>query len=206
MSRSFRIPRHIWPLSVKSKPPSRGFAYTPLHRLKHRSLHSANRSFKWNCGLHSTLSPTTDQWIGAPVLDILSLTMASDSFPSQSSPRDRREFYRITSTLSIRLQAETDTSDGPFSKVPVNLSAGGIGVTINTAFQANEILLCTLLLPDQEPFRVYVEVLRIDLINTPPHTFRLHGRFVRMSTPEREFLVRTILHLQREHLAKHYSA
>ena len=118
--------------------------------------------------------------------------MATDSPPSQSSPRDRREFYRITSILSIRLQAETDTSDGSFSKAPVNLSAGGIGVT--------------LLLPDQEPFRVYVEVLRVDPIHNPPHTFRLHGRFIRMSTPEREFLVRTILHLQREHLAKHYSA
>ena len=79
-------------------------------------------------------------------------------------------------------------------------------MTINTAFQTNEILLCTLLLADQEPFRVYVEVLRVDPVHNPPHTFRLHGRFIRMSTPAREFLVRTILHLQREHLAKHYSA
>lgn len=132
--------------------------------------------------------------------------MASDSPTSQSFPRDRREFYRITSTLSIRLQLETDPSGGPFSRIPVNLSAGGIGVTLNTAFQANDILLCTLLLADQEPFKAYVEVLRIDPIYNPPHTFRLHGRFIRMSAPEREFLVRTILHLQREHLSKHYSA
>lgn len=88
----------------------------------------------------------------------------------------------------------------------MNLSAGGIGVTINTAFQANDILLCTLLLADQEPFRAYVEVLRVEPISNPPHTFRLHGRFIRMSTQDRDFLVRTILHLQREHLTKHYSA
>lgn len=132
--------------------------------------------------------------------------MASDSSPPQSSPRDRREFYRITSTLSIRLQAEADTSEGPFSQISVNLSAGGIGVTINTAFQANDILLCTLLLADQAPFKAYVEVLRVDPIHNPQHTFRLHGRFIRMSAQEREFLVRTILHLQREHLSKHYSA
>lgn len=145
-------------------------------------------------------------WIGAPVLDILLVIMATESPPSQSSPRDRREFYRITSTLPIRLQPETDSSEGPFSKIPVNLSAGGIAVTINTAFQANDILLCTLLLADQEPFKAYVEVLRVDPSHNPPDTFRLHGRFIRMNTPEREFLVRTILHLQREHLSKHYSA
>lgn len=88
----------------------------------------------------------------------------------------------------------------------MNLSAGGIGVTINTVFQPNDTLLCTLLLADQEPFRAYLEVLRVDPIHNPPHTFRLHGRFIRMSTQERDFLVRTILHLQREHLTKHYSA
>ena len=147
-----------------------------------------------------------DQWIGTPILDILVLIMASESPPSPSSPRDRREFYRITSTLSIRLQPEADTSDGPFSTIPVNLSAGGIGVTVHTAFQANDILVCTLLLADQEPFRAYLEVLRVDPIHNQPHTFRLHGRFIRMNAPEREFLVRTILHLQREHLNKHYSA
>jgi c-di-GMP-binding flagellar brake protein YcgR len=79
-------------------------------------------------------------------------------------------------------------------------------VTINTAFQANDILLCTLLLADQKPFRAYIEVLRVEPIHNTPHTFRLHGRFIRMSAQDREFLVRTILHLQREHLTKHYSA
>lgn len=79
-------------------------------------------------------------------------------------------------------------------------------MTINTAFQANDILLCTLLLADQAPFKAYVEVLRVDPIHNPQHTFRLHGRFIRMGAQEREFLVRTILHLQREHLSKHYSA
>lgn len=132
--------------------------------------------------------------------------MAPDAPPSQSSPRDRREFYRITSILAICLQHETDTSEGSFSRAPVNLSAGGIGVTINTAFQANDILLCTLVLADQKPFRAYIEVLRVEPIHNTPHTFRLHGRFIRMSAQDREFLVRTILHLQREHLTKHYSA
>ncbi|NJL16302.1 MAG: hypothetical protein HC938_02995 [Nitrospira sp.] len=41
---------------------------------------------------------------------------------------------------------------GDITEQSVNLSAGGIGLVVNTPYQANEVLTCTLLLPDQEPF------------------------------------------------------
>ena len=128
--------------------------------------------------------------------------------PSEALPptaRERRDYYRITVTLSIRLQPETEAPEGPFEEKPVNLSAGGIGLVVNQLYQANEILACTLLLPDLEPFKASVEVLRVDPLNYPPNTYRLHGRFIRITTQEREVLIRYILRLQREHLAKHYS-
>jgi c-di-GMP-binding flagellar brake protein YcgR len=127
--------------------------------------------------------------------------MASDPPTPQPSGRERRDYYRITVSLPICLQPETETTEEELIERAVNLSAGGIGITITTLFQAKDILSCTLLFPDDVRFKSFIEVLRID-----PIAYRLHGRFIRMSTQEREFLVRMILHLQREHLAKHYSA
>ena len=137
---------------------------------------------------------------------ILIPTMPPDTPAPPPSPRDRREYYRITVSIPICLQQENDSTEPTLVQRAVNLSAGGIGVTINAPVQANEILSCTLLLPDQEPFKVQLEALRIAPLPTSPQTYRLHGRFIEMSTQDRELLVRTILHLQREHLTKHYSA
>ena len=132
--------------------------------------------------------------------------MPSDSPASQPSPADRREFYRITVTLPICLQPENDTAERPLIQRSVNISGGGIGVTLHQTFEANEILSCTLLLPGQMLFKSYLEVLRVDPIPYPLNTYRLHGRFVRMAHQDRELLIRHILQFQREHLNKHYSA
>jgi c-di-GMP-binding flagellar brake protein YcgR len=132
--------------------------------------------------------------------------MPPDSPTAPLSPSNRREYYRITVPLPICLQRETDSTEPMPVQRAVNLSAGGIGVTINAPVQTDEILSCTLLLPDHDPFKVQLEVLRIDPLPTSPLTYRLHGRFIQMSTQDRELLVRVILQLQREHLTKHYSA
>ncbi len=132
--------------------------------------------------------------------------MASDTTTPQPSGRDRREYYRITITLPISLQAETDSIEGELTEQSVNLSAGGIGLVVNHPFEANEILSCTLLLSDQAPFKSPIEVLRVDPLPYPPGIYRLHARFVRMTLQNRDLLVRHILQFQRDHLTKHYSA
>lgn len=137
---------------------------------------------------------------------ILRFIMSADRPAPPPTARERRDYYRITVTLPIRLQPEADATDGDITEKSVNLSAGGIGLVVNTPYQANEVLACTLLLPDQEPFTPFVEVLRVDSLPHPPNTYRLHARFIRLSSEEREMLVRCILQLQRAHLNKHYSA
>lgn len=130
--------------------------------------------------------------------------MASDAAPRLPLESDRREYYRITVTLPICLQAGTDASEGPFIEKSVNLSAGGIGLVVNKPFQPNEILSCTVLLAEQVRFTSPIEVLRVDTIPYPPDTYRLHARFIEMTRDNRELLVRHILQFQREHLTKHY--
>lgn len=137
---------------------------------------------------------------------ILVPTMASDPSPPQPSGRDRREYYRITVSLPICLQQETDTAEPTLVQRAVNISGGGIGVTLNHQYQENEILTCTLALSDQVIFTSALEVLRVDPIPYPQGTYRLHGRFVQMASQNRELLIRHIIRFQREHLAKHYSA
>lgn len=132
--------------------------------------------------------------------------MPSDTPPSQPSPADRREFYRITVTLPICLQPESDTAEATLIQRSVNISGGGIGITLNQVFAVNETLFCSLLLPGQVLFKSYLEVLRVDPIPYPLNTYRLHGRFVRMTNQDRELLIRHIMQFQREHLNKHYSA
>ena len=132
--------------------------------------------------------------------------MPPDTPASKPNWEDRREFYRITVTLPICLQPESDTTEGTLVQRSVNISGGGIGVTLNQIFEVNEILSCTLLLPGDVLIRSYLEVLRVDTITYPSNTYRLHGRFVRMANRDREVLIRHILQLQREHLNKHYSA
>lgn len=137
---------------------------------------------------------------------ILGSIMSADGLAPPPTGRERRDYYRITVTLPIRLQPETDMTEGTTTEKSVNLSAGGIGLVVNTPYQANEVLACTLLLPDQEPFTASIEVLRVDSLPSPPNTYRLHARFIRLTSAEREMLVRCILQLQRAHLNKHYSA
>jgi c-di-GMP-binding flagellar brake protein YcgR len=132
--------------------------------------------------------------------------MASDTPASQPSGRDRREYYRITVTMPIRIQPETDSTEGELTEKSVNISGGGIGVTVSALYKPGEILSLTLLLPDQVVFKSFIEVLRLDPIPYPGGTYRLHARFVRMPSQDRELLIKHILRFQRDHLQAHYSA
>ena len=132
--------------------------------------------------------------------------MASDTPTPQPSPADRREFYRITVPLPICLQSEGDTAEETLIQRSVNISAGGIGVTLNQTFEVNAILSCTLLLPGKTLFKASLEVLRVDPIPYPLNTYRLHGRFIRMVNADRQLPTRHIIQFQREHISKHYSA
>ncbi|MBX3318526.1 MAG: PilZ domain-containing protein [Nitrospira sp.] len=132
--------------------------------------------------------------------------MSSDEPTRPSLESERREYYRITITLPICLQTETDTPEGALIEKSVNLSAGGIGLVVNRPFPPNEILSCTLLLAEQVRFTSPIEVLRVDPLPYPPDTYRLHARFIDMTRENRELLVRHILQFQREHLTRHYSA
>jgi c-di-GMP-binding flagellar brake protein YcgR len=132
--------------------------------------------------------------------------MSSDEPTRPSLESERREYYRITITLPICLQAETDATEDALIEKSVNLSAGGIGLVVNRPLQPNEILSCTILLAEQVPFKALIEVLRVDPLPYPPDTYRLHARFIDMTRENRELLVRHILQFQREHLTRHYSA
>jgi c-di-GMP-binding flagellar brake protein YcgR len=132
--------------------------------------------------------------------------MSSDTPPSQTSGRDRREYYRITVTLPISIQPETDNTEFELIEKPVNISGGGVGLTVNTPYQPDEILLLTLRLPDHVLFKAFIEILRLDPIPYPADTYRLHARFIRMTSQSRELLIRHILSFQRDLLNKHYLA
>jgi hypothetical protein len=135
---------------------------------------------------------------------ILAYAMPSDT-PAQSSGRDRREYYRITVTLPTRIQAETDNREGECTKKSVNISGGGIGVTVTGLYKTGEVLSLTLLLPDEHVFTTSIEVVRIDPVPDSSDTYRIHARFLRMTTQTRELLIRYIVRFQRDHLQEHYS-
>jgi c-di-GMP-binding flagellar brake protein YcgR len=115
-------------------------------------------------------------------------------------------YYRVNTVLSISIQTETDTTEGELIEKSVNISGGGIGVIVNVVYKPDEILSITLILPDKVTFKAYAEVLRLEPLPYQADTYRLHTRFVRMTTQNRELLIRHILRLQRNHLEKHYSA
>lgn len=142
------------------------------------------------------------------LLPLLLLVYSPSIMPPDAppSPRDRREYYRITVTLPMSLQPEADETADAFIEKAVNLSGGGIGVTVNALYEPNAVLALTLRLPDHGLFKSYIEVLRLEPIPYPADTYRLHARFVRMPQSDREFLVRQILKFQRDHLNRHYSA
>jgi c-di-GMP-binding flagellar brake protein YcgR len=132
--------------------------------------------------------------------------MSPDSPAAQTSAPNRREYYRITVALPISLQPETDTTEVELIERSVNISGGGVGLTVNMRYQSNEILLLTLRLPDQDLFKAFIEILRLDPVPYPADTYRLHARFIRMTSQSRELLIRHILGFQRDHLNRHYSA
>ena len=103
------------------------------------------------------------------------------------------------------MQVETDNREGAFTDKSVSLSGGGIGVTVTTIYEPHEVLWLTLLLPDHVLFKSPIEVLRLDPAQPPGNTYRLHARFVRMTTQNRELLIRYIVRFQRDHLQRHYS-
>ena len=132
--------------------------------------------------------------------------MPTDAPTSQPSAQDRRAHFRVNVVLPISIQAETDTTEGELIEKTVNISGGGIGVTVNVVYKPEEILSLTLILPDQVIFKAYAEVLRLEPIPYKVDTYRLHTRFVRMTTQYQELLIRHIIRFQRDHLGKHYSA
>lgn len=132
--------------------------------------------------------------------------MSPDTPPSQPSGKERREHYRITVTLPIRIQPETDSTEGELTEKSVNISGGGIGVTVTELYAPGDVLSLTLLLPDQILFKSSIEVLRLDPIPYPAGTYRLHARFVKMPSQDREVLIRHIIRFQQDHLQAHYSA
>ncbi len=133
--------------------------------------------------------------------------MTDSNNPGQPpSPKERREYYRITVTLPIRLQPESDQTEGELVEKSVNLSGGGIGVTITAVYQPNDVLAVALRLPEHGLFTAFVEVLRLDPLPYPGGTYRLHARFIRMPAKDREILIRHITRFQRDHLQAHYSA
>ena len=81
-----------------------------------------------------------------------------------------------------------------------------MSLTVNVAYRPDEILLITLILPDQVIFKAYAEVLWLDPLPYQINTYRLHARFVRMTTQNQELLIRHILGFQRHRLENHYSA
>lgn len=131
--------------------------------------------------------------------------MPPDEQTSQPPAKDRRAYFRVNAILPISIQAETDTTEGDCTEKSVNISGGGIGVVVNIAYKPDEILSVTLILPDQVIFKAYAEVLRVDPLPHHADTYRLHARFVRMTTQNRELLIKHIISFQRDHLEKHYS-
>ena len=132
--------------------------------------------------------------------------MPSDAPASQPSPKDRRAYFRINVVLPISIQTETDRTEGLLIEKTINISGGGLGVTVNEAYKPDEILSLTLILPDKVIFKAYAEVLRLEPLPYQAGTYRLHTRFVRMTTQDQELLIRHIIRFQRDHLGKHYSA
>jgi len=130
----------------------------------------------------------------------------SPATPSEPSGRERREFYRITVLLPMCLQIAEDETESELIETSVNLSAGGIGMMVTTRYKDGDILSLTLLFPEHVLFKASVEVLWLDPLPLLGGVYRLHARFVRLTTQDRELLIRYILRFQRDHLQDHYSA
>ena len=87
--------------------------------------------------------------------------MPSDAPTSQPSAKDRRAYFRVNAVLPISIQAETDTTEGELIEKSVNISGGGIGVTVNVVYKPDEILSLTLILPDQSSIFSFINGLML---------------------------------------------
>ena len=114
--------------------------------------------------------------------------MAADTPASQPSEKNRREYYRITVMLPIRIQLETAQTEGKLIQESVNIS-GGIGVAVATVYHPDDVLAVTLILLDHGLFNAFAEVLRLDPLQSPGAAYLLHARFIRMSSQEQEVLI-----------------
>jgi c-di-GMP-binding flagellar brake protein YcgR len=133
--------------------------------------------------------------------------MPPDSPIPPHSPDDRRSYYRITVVLPVSIQDETDTGEEQFAEQSVNISGGGIGVTVSKRYDPKAILVLRLSLPDQVILKAFLEVVAVEPITTSRlRTYRVRGRFIRMSAQDRELLIRYIMRVQRDHLQRHYMA
>lgn len=133
--------------------------------------------------------------------------MLPDTPSPAPAPDERRAYYRITVVLPLSLQEESDTREAKLAEQSVNLSGGGIGLTVNKRYDSDAILLLSVCFPDHGIFKAYLEVVRVEPVLTSHlRAYRLHGRFVRMATQDRELLIRYIMRFQRDHLQKHYLA
>lgn len=73
--------------------------------------------------------------------------MPMNTLISPSSPDARRAYYRVTVVLPISIQDETDMGEEQFSEETVNISGGGIGVTVSKQYDPDAVLLLTVPLP-----------------------------------------------------------
>ena len=132
--------------------------------------------------------------------------MPPNDSTSVRSRTDRRNYFRINVILPIRIQLETDASESPLIEKSVNLSAGGIGFVVNTAYSPGDLLSITLVLADQVLFKAHARILTLDSLPHRDHTFRLHGHFVGVPVQKRDLLIKYIMRFQRDQLDEHDSA
>ena len=78
-------------------------------------------------------------------------------------------------------------------------------MVVTVLYKPNEVLSLTLIFPDHVIFKASIEVLRLDPIAYPINTYRLHARFIRMTSQSRELLIKYIMRFQRDHLDGHYA-
>lgn len=124
--------------------------------------------------------------------------MPSAAPTSQPSADDRRDYFRVNAILPVNIQAETDTAGGELIEKLVNVSGGGIGLTVNVVYHPDEVLALTLMLPDQVIFKAHAKVLRLDPVPLHINTYSLRAAFIRMTPQNQELLIGYILHFQRD--------
>lgn len=124
--------------------------------------------------------------------------MLSEGATSQPSAENRREYFRVNAICSVNIQAGTDAAGGEFIEQLVNISGGGIGLTVNVVYHPDQVLLLTLMLPGQVIFKAHAKALRLDPIPHHVNTYNLYTRFIRRTAQNQELLIRSLLPFQRD--------